>query len=302
MPKTNARLLKGPRPSKHQQLSKEEIVAALREAAEKLGHVPAMQEFQHVSGIGQANLRRQFRNYAEVLRGAGLERQGRSRYRVSMKELFVSWAALARKLGRIPTSRDYGEHSKYSTTPLAARFGNWGSVAMGLVGYAEQNGLEKEWRDVLEMVRLKLKEPRRRRAGSYVAEKDSQPHARPVLRADRPVFGPALTPMAMAHAPTNEQGVICLFGMLAAELGFIVLRIQTEFPDCKAMRRVDEKRWQEVWIEFEFESRNYLAHMHKLDGCDLIVCWEDNWPDCPLEVVELKQALRRRQIAAIFPE
>jgi hypothetical protein len=64
---------------------------------------------------------------------------------------------------------------------------------------------------------------------------------------------------------------------------------------------VDAKHWQEVWIEFEFESRNFLAHMHRLDGCDLIVCWEHNWPDCPLEVVELKQALSRRQGVTAFP-
>jgi len=28
--------------------------------------------------------------------------------------------------------------------------------------------------------------------------------------------------------------------------------------------------------------------MHDLKGCDLIVCWENNWPECPLEVLELK--------------
>ena len=74
-------------------------------------------------------------------------------------------------------------------------------------------------------------------------------------------------------------------------LGFLVLRIQTEFPDCEAMRVVGENRLQRVKIECEYESRNFLKHMHEPTGCDLIVCWEHNWPECPLEVVELKTAV-----------
>ena len=26
-------------------------------------------------------------------------------------------------------------------------------------------------------------------------------------------------------------------------------------------------------------------------GCDLIVCWEHNWEECPLEVIELKTVI-----------
>ena len=68
----------------------------------------------------------------------------------------------------------------------------------------------------------------------------------------------------------------------------MVTRIQTAFPDCEALRRVGEERWQRVRIEFEYESRNFLKHFHNADGCDLIICWSHNWPECPLEVVELE--------------
>jgi hypothetical protein len=78
---------------------------------------------------------------------------------------------------------------------------------------------------------------------------------------------------------------------MSGQLGFLVLRIQTEFPDCEAMRVVGENRLQMVRIEFEFQSRNFLRHMHEPAGCDLIVCWEHNWPECPLEVIELKKAV-----------
>jgi hypothetical protein len=33
--------------------------------------------------------------------------------------------------------------------------------------------------------------------------------------------------------------------------------------------------------------------MHPLDGCDGIVCWINNWPECPLEVIELKSVVER---------
>jgi hypothetical protein len=51
-----------------------------------------------------------------------------------------------------------------------------------------------------------------------------------------------------------------------------------------------------VRIEFEYRSRNFLTHKHDARQCDLIVCWEDDWPDSPLEVLELKRELARFEI------
>jgi hypothetical protein len=97
---------------------------------------------------------------------------------------------------------------------------------------------------------------------------------------------------ALSHGPTNENGVIFLFGTVAQELGFKVQRIQAEFPDCEAMRQIEPGMWQRVRIEFEFESRNFLVHMHEVTKCDVIVCWRHNWADCPLEVVELRELVK----------
>ena len=52
-----------------------------------------------------------------------------------------------------------------------------------------------------------------------------------------------------------------------------------------------ENRLQPVKVEVEYQSRNFLKHMHDLTGCDLIVCWEHNWPECPIEVLELKSIM-----------
>jgi hypothetical protein len=96
----------------------------------------------------------------------------------------------------------------------------------------------------------------------------------------------------MAYAPTNEMGVMFLFALMARRLGFVVQRLQAGFPDCEAMRETAPGRCQLVWIEFEFESRNFAKHRHRRDGCDMIVCWKHNWKDCPLEVIALSEVVR----------
>src|SRR5262249_40160260 len=106
-----------------------------------------------------------------------------------------------------------------------------------------------------------------------------------------PVFGSPINFRGLRHAPINELGVVYIFGMVSYELGFIVEALQSSFPDCEAKRCIGKDRWQRVRIEFEFRSRNYLAHKHALDGADLIVCWEHNWPDCPIDVLELRSAI-----------
>lgn len=95
----------------------------------------------------------------------------------------------------------------------------------------------------------------------------------------------------LAHAPVNEAGVILLFGMIAGEIGYSIDNVQGGFPDCEGKRRVSAERWERVRIEFEYRSRNFVRHQHDPKGCDLIVCWEHDWGECPLEVIELKSVI-----------
>jgi Homing endonuclease associated repeat len=125
--------------------------------------------------------------------------------------------------------------------------------------------------------------------------REVRPRRAPIL-PDRPIFGAPMAETALACGPTNENGVIFLFGSLARELGFAVMRIQTEFPDCLALRYIGDDRWQLIRIEFEYESRNFLKHMHDPKGCDLIVCWVHNWKECPIEVVELREILKSQNL------
>lgn len=114
----------------------------------------------------------------------------------------------------------------------------------------------------------------------------------PGLIPGRQVYGPLLRPFPAMHGPTEEQGVIYLFGTMSERLGFVVLHIQKAFPDCEALRLVGEDRCQRVIIEFEYESLNFVKHGHDPSKCDIIVCWKHNWPECPIEVLELSKLVK----------
>jgi hypothetical protein len=58
-------------------------------------------------------------------------------------------------------------------------------------------------------------------------------------------------------------------------------RWQVEFPDCQAVREMAKGQWQDVNVEVEMYSRNFVAHKHDPKKCDVIVCWIHNWTECP---------------------
>jgi hypothetical protein len=273
-------------------MSKEEVIAAIQESAARLGHVPTFAEVRRTTQMGKHEIRKHFLTYAKALTECGLQRTGPG-YEVDAKVLFLDWAALVRKLGKLPTMAEYEMHGSYSVRPLIRRYGGWVHVPAGLQDFAREEKLEGEWGDVLDVI------ARQREAAADALQTSGSTNGRlartNLLKTrflkDQPIYGPPMMDMALGLAPTNEMGVVFLFGTVARELGYMVVRLQSEFPDCEAYREAEPERWQRVRIEFEFESRNFLAHGHKLDGCDLIVCWKHNWEGCPLEVVELKTAI-----------
>ncbi len=271
-------------------MTREEIIVAMKDCASELGHAPNSAEFRRLTKISLNQVRKNFGNYRRLLLASGVERQGAG-YKVSLKSLFLDWARVVRETGKIPTVAEYELEGKFSIRPLVRRFRTWRQVPAGLQEYARQEGLEGEWKDVLKILADHLE------VGAGQTRTFESPTIMPswqrVLKdqtSTETVYGkPMHAPLNCA--PTNENGVIFAFGIVAKELGFSVSRIQTAFPDCEMLREVAPNRWIHVRVEFEYESRNFLTHMHPADGCDLIVCWTHNWPDCPLEVPELKNVI-----------
>jgi len=111
-------------------------------------------------------------------------------------------------------------------------------------------------------------------------------------RVSGKIYGGQLNFGNLVYEPVNELGVVFLFGMISEKLGFNIDRIGPEFPDCEAKRCVGGKQkvYQPVKIEFEYKSRQYD---HPLEDCDIIVCWENNWKDCPLEIIELRSEIEK---------
>ncbi|HKV90970.1 MAG TPA: hypothetical protein VJW20_00330 [Candidatus Angelobacter sp.] len=271
--------------------TKEEIIRAIKECADELGHPPSFTELAACKGIHQRQIRRHFLTYKRALAECGMMREGTG-YKVPEEALFKDWAELVRKLQKVPNMTEYEAYSKYSQRPLMTRFGTWRQAQMGLLALAQENGWEMEWKDVLDVLREHLRQtgqPVRtfRRPGS--GSPDSK------ILPDRLTYGPPLMRVPLAHGPTNEQGVLFLFGAIGEDLGFLVTHVQTKFPDVEAMREVAPGVWQRVDIEVEEYSRNFVTHLHDPNKCDLIVCWEHNWPECPLEVIELKTEFERLQ-------
>ena len=114
----------------------------------------------------------------------------------------------------------------------------------------------------------------------------------------RPIYGNHIDFRGLRHKPVNEQGVVFLFGMVAIELGYLVEAIQGGFPDCEAKRKISLGKWQTVQIEFEYESRNFSEHGRDPEKCDVVICWKDNWPECPetLEIVALSKLIKKSKI------
>lgn len=97
-----------------------------------------------------------------------------------------------------------------------------------------------------------------------------------------------LTNAPLQYAPHNELGVAYLFAHIAKRKQFRIEEIRPQFPDCIAYRRSEDQE-KLVRIEFEFKSSSFKVHDHDHKKCDCIVCWHHDWPDCPIEVIELKR-------------
>lgn len=96
---------------------------------------------------------------------------------------------------------------------------------------------------------------------------------------------------ALRWAPSYEQEVVILFGMLLPYVESIatIERSTGDFPDCVATT----PDGRSLRIEFEVRASDFAQHGHDAAGCDLIVCWVDDWPDSPVPVLSLRDVVRQ---------
>jgi hypothetical protein len=271
-------------------VTRESNIEAAKLAAAKFGGVLSRRDFEQLTGISQHQPYKAFPDggWAEVLQLAGIERHPLHKEPVSDEDLLSEFHRVACEVRRPPTGRQFAARAKMSYDVLKKRFGGMQGTLRRYRAWLEEHDPESP---MLAHVQSKSKH-------EVLALPSIDPQ---VIRPTEvawpkglgPQFGPPINFRGLRHAPINEQGVVFLFGMVSDELGFIVESIQAGYPDCEAKRCVDRsnQRWQRVRIEFEFWSSNFKEHGHDPAGCDLIVCWEHDWVDCPLEVVELRRMI-----------
>lgn len=249
--------------------TREEVIDRARRMASLHDGVLSRRKFRRESGICDHWVSTLFPGgWAEVRRLVGIARHPQFKQRFTADEVLAALHRVVCKLGRLPSSREFSEHSGIGRRTLRSRLGGPEATVEAY----------RRW--------LTVREP-----DAPILRKLPPMRVGRVRRGPTIEFGAPINCRGLRHAPTNEQGVVFLFALLSQNLGFVVEAIQTGFPDCEAKRSVDPRqgRWQRVRIEFEYRSRSFRDHGHEASGCDLIICWLHDWPDCPLEVIELRR-------------
>lgn len=273
--------------------SAEEIVEAARKAQAGAVYSISETDFVRSTGITKREVNCAFPEgrWSEVKRLAGISELEQFHPRYSDDQLLGAYHAVVEATGRIPTWAILDAKGTVSHDVLSRRFGGLeGTIRRYRLWLAEK---------IPDSPSLALMPMSPHETPLPPTSPEAEPGDGALFRPKRSsvqptIFGRPINFRGLRHAPINEQGVVFLFGMIAYELGFIVEAVHPGFPDCEAKRAIDASggRWQRVRIEFEFESRNFKEHAHRSEGADLVVCWEHNWPECPVEVLELRTAIR----------
>jgi hypothetical protein len=119
----------------------QEWLARLRQLSRSLGQAPTTAE-ANSAGINAQELRRRVRGgWAGVLDAAGISLRTRSPRALALSatadSMIADVAAVARRLGRVPTLREYEEVGRYSYAAVRRRVGGWRRVKQILAGAAQ---------------------------------------------------------------------------------------------------------------------------------------------------------------------
>src|SRR5690606_17659082 len=136
--------------------------------------------------------------------------------------------------GGICSQRKFFNRVRYSTSYLRTRYGNWRGALAAFRRWAAVNAPDFPHMDALDMTLDPVAASGRRAPGALAVP--TWPS-----RGRRPCGAP-IGFRALLFAPINESGVVLLFGMAAAELGYRIETVATGFPDCTARRHVGAGR------------------------------------------------------------
>jgi Homing endonuclease associated repeat len=132
-------------------VTKEEVIRAIRACTRKLGRIPTKKELRELTGITEKRVSNRFGSLGQAIRAAGLEPRGPG-YQLKIDTVLKDWAAVARKLGKLPSKNEYTAHGRHSTVPFDSRWKSWKDVPLRFRHWTGETGVEDEWSDVLALV------------------------------------------------------------------------------------------------------------------------------------------------------
>src|SRR5258707_15518401 len=97
-------------------LTKEQMMAAIKECADNLGRVPSQTEAMKMKGLSVPMIRRNFGTYNQFLGVCKLEARKQGQ-KYGTEQLLREWAKVVRKLKKIPSVVEYEQWSNNSETP-----------------------------------------------------------------------------------------------------------------------------------------------------------------------------------------
>jgi len=109
-------------------MTKEEILAAIRRAAEELGRAPSRGELRRITGVSHYRVLSEFPTLRDAVRAAGLEPNPKGE-KISTEDLLADWKRVAEKLGRRPSRAEYVREGKFSPGTFVVRFGSWSGIS-----------------------------------------------------------------------------------------------------------------------------------------------------------------------------
>ncbi len=68
-----------------------------------------------------------------------------------------------------------------------------------------------------------------------------------------------------------------------------------KFPDMVGVRINKDGNLENINIEFESVSFNFVKHKHPSAKCNIIICWNHNWKECSkhIEIIELNSMINK---------
>jgi len=223
--------------------SRDQIIQILQHLSKQLGK-RSLSNRDVARVIPESTINGHFGSLGNALEAAGLERtepgsnlRGRGP-RLSDDDLFGNLLNIERQIGKEPGYNDCLAHGRHSVKPYKQRFGRWSGV---LAHYRKWKTEHPELCEASATADGSHVNAPSAKAQSSVLDRAASPPLQ-VRKAPAQFYGEQIDFRGFRYAPTNEQGVVFLFGLVSRELGFNIEAIQQGFPDCEGKYLHDVKK------------------------------------------------------------